>query len=706
MTKMTRTQKALVSSLLSLLLCFSMFIGTTFAWFTDSVTSGTNILKAGTLDVSMEWFDGTKSIPAEDSVDWKDASTGAIFNYDKWEPGYTEVRHIKIANEGTLALKYKLSIVPDGIVSKLADVIDVYYIDPAKQIADRTALEDSYRLGTLREALDNLPTTGNGSLKEGETDTITIALKMQESAGNEYQELSIGSSFAIQLLATQLAYENDSFDHTYDEDAEMVVAQERASIVNNQGKLGEAVTIKAKLPLGEMTVTVPAGVQLSNAEADALTLTVQDAAPSLRSAIDPTTKCALAYSIYLDGISDNVNPYINPNTGSKNYNYTAITVSIPVGTNLLDLIAYHNMTDMSMSTPYKNNLNYDATTGLLTFDLHQFCAGEYHTVPYDTNFTFVYSIPSQTAIEANKVLQQLGNAGGTVTLPATSSGETVLFNHMQDSLTGKENVVLEGNGVNSTTVNSEGAKIEADSLTIRNMSINSIDGMGITGDNTTLENISYTSAMGNYGLTVTGSDSTVKNSTFTGSGNNILMFANNSDTATSVTTVDNCTFESLTQWGNNGGLRFQSYNGTLNVTNCTINTKGSALDLGPTNSTTRGILNIENTSINSSLVSVSTVKTATFDTVTFDYTWNGDSTMSLYMGARNSEFKGCEFKTDIAFRSSNWSGKNVDIVFTDCTFDGVAITAENIRDHFDFSALIARDPKTTVTVNGTAVTLS
>ena len=216
MTKKYSTKKALMASALSLLLCFSMLIGTTFAWFTDSVTSANNIIKSGSLDVGMYWADGTE---APDSATWTDASTGAIFNYDKWEPGYVEVRHIKIANVGTLALKYQIKIVANGEVSDLADVIDVYYVDPAQQIADRTDLTDDNKLGTLTDVLANLANTANGELPAGENDTITLALKMQESAGNEYQNKSIGSDFSVILMATQLTAETDSFDDQYDFDA-------------------------------------------------------------------------------------------------------------------------------------------------------------------------------------------------------------------------------------------------------------------------------------------------------------------------------------------------------------------------------------------------------------------------------------------------------------------------------------------------------
>lgn len=214
MTNTKSTKRALLASVMAMLLCFTMLLGTTFAWFTDSVTSGNNIIKSGTLDVEMYWADGTE---APDSATWTDASTGAIFNYDKWEPGYVEVRHIKIANVGTLALKYQIKIVANGEVSDLADVIDVYYVDPAVQVSDRAQLTDANKLGTLTEVLANLANTANGELPAGENDTITLALKMQEDAGNEYQNLAIGSDFSVVLMATQDNVEKDAFDENYDD---------------------------------------------------------------------------------------------------------------------------------------------------------------------------------------------------------------------------------------------------------------------------------------------------------------------------------------------------------------------------------------------------------------------------------------------------------------------------------------------------------
>jgi len=260
MTKTKSTKRALLTSALALLMCVSMLIGSTFAWFTDSVTSSGNIIKSGTLDVTMEWADGTKAVPADDSSDWTDASKGAIFKSELWEPGYTEVRHIKIANEGTLALKYQLNIIANGEVSKLADVIDVYYVDPAVQVADRTALTDNNKLGTLSAVLEQINTTASGNLLAGEKDTITLALKMQEDAGNEYQNLAIGSDFSIQLLATQLTSESDSFNNQYDD----IVLVSDATALADAIAAGENVMLTSDVALDvngkAMTVAADADV--------------------------------------------------------------------------------------------------------------------------------------------------------------------------------------------------------------------------------------------------------------------------------------------------------------------------------------------------------------------------------------------------------------------------------------------------------------
>lgn len=214
------TKRNLILCVLAMIFSLAMMVGTTFAWFTDSVTSSGNIIASGTLDVTMEYKDKLSD------ANWKDASTNAIFNHENWEPGYKEVKYIKVANEGTLAFKYKINIYPnivptDGEVN-LSDVIDVYLVDVADdgtQSVAKTDLVAANYINTMTEVMKSDEFIYDGQLESKKSNIVAIVLKMKETAGNEYMGLSAGDGFTVQLLATQLAYEEDSFDDKYDENA-------------------------------------------------------------------------------------------------------------------------------------------------------------------------------------------------------------------------------------------------------------------------------------------------------------------------------------------------------------------------------------------------------------------------------------------------------------------------------------------------------
>ncbi len=253
------TKKALLMSVLSVLVCFTMLIGTTFAWFTDSVASTGNIIKSGNLDVTLEWMDGTEEVADADSDIWQDASQIAIFDYDLWEPGFTQVRHVKIGNEGTLALKYKVVIEANGETTDLADVIDVYYLDPAAQVKGREDLTDDDYLGTLSNVIGKINNAAAGELAADTDDVITIALKMQESAGNTYMNKSVGTTFSVKILATQLASEEDSFGKDYDE-----TATHYDALATTQAEISAAVKAGKKTIGISGTVTLTGGMNISN----------------------------------------------------------------------------------------------------------------------------------------------------------------------------------------------------------------------------------------------------------------------------------------------------------------------------------------------------------------------------------------------------------------------------------------------------------
>ena len=257
MTKQKSTKKTLLTSVLSLVLCMAMLIGTTFAWFTDSVTSGNNKIVAGNLKVDLQVLE-------QDNTTWTSIKDEPqpIFNYEYWEPGYTEVKILKVVNEGTLALKWKAMLTSENVLSDLANVIDVYVKEDVKTYSqDRAVLDGWTKVGTLSNFVGTLETTTVGQLNKEQSEILGIAFKMQESAGNEYQGMDLGGSFDICITATQLTAEEDSFDDQYDKDAkwagEVATAAELQAALNR----GENVKLIADIE-SDTPIVVPAGVNV------------------------------------------------------------------------------------------------------------------------------------------------------------------------------------------------------------------------------------------------------------------------------------------------------------------------------------------------------------------------------------------------------------------------------------------------------------
>lgn len=197
MTKSKHTRKALLASVLSMLLCCAMLIGSTFAWFTDSTSTGVNRIQAGTLDVLLK--DTTGNNLEGGTLQFVKAA-GHENEELLWEPGVTySLPPVQVQNNGNLALEYKLVV--NGI-------------DGDAKLLE--AIEWKVKVGEAAEA-DLTELTGN--LVPGQqSDAIVISGHMKEDAGNEYQGLSI-DGIAITVVATQDTVEYDSVNNTYDENA-------------------------------------------------------------------------------------------------------------------------------------------------------------------------------------------------------------------------------------------------------------------------------------------------------------------------------------------------------------------------------------------------------------------------------------------------------------------------------------------------------
>ena len=204
MTNRKSTKRALRGSVMAMVLCLAMLVGATFAWFTDTASTGVNKIQAGNLDIELQY--ATKWDANGVPTKWENAEgktlpflvNGGIpaeGTQILWEPGCTYMLpELRVVNKGNLAVKYKVAITGINGSAKLNNVID----------------------WTINDADINLTEM---QLKAGEEGAaFTIKGHMQESAGNDYMNESI-DGIAITVYATQDTVESDSFNNTYDENA-------------------------------------------------------------------------------------------------------------------------------------------------------------------------------------------------------------------------------------------------------------------------------------------------------------------------------------------------------------------------------------------------------------------------------------------------------------------------------------------------------
>ncbi len=222
--KLKSKKSALLMSFTSLLICFAMLVGSTFAWFTDTASTGVNQIISGKLDVDLEMKDSNGEwINAEGkTLEFVKAAGAAENEAVLWEPGCTyKLPELRIVNNGNLALKYKVEITGIKGDAKLNKVIKWTIVEGAEANA-------------IKE--NEVPTGEYFLLPAGATTApLTIEGHMDQNAGNEYQNLTI-DGIGITVLATQYTYENDSKDDQYDKDAAYAQGAYIVGLADENGK--------------------------------------------------------------------------------------------------------------------------------------------------------------------------------------------------------------------------------------------------------------------------------------------------------------------------------------------------------------------------------------------------------------------------------------------------------------------------------------
>ena len=230
MTNVKLTKRTLLASVITMLICFTMLIGTTFAWFTDSVESAGNVITAGNLEVGVEY--------TLDGENWEDLDGAKdLFQKGSWEPGHTEVVVLKVTNKGSLALKYSVNMnILSETVGKtkddeniiLSDILTVSTLTQQANIVGDICVdlifdgENRLAYEAVNSFKESNVVEDAGNLLAGEAQYVFIKVDMPETVGNEANHNGVdvpSIEFGINVLATQYIYEEDSYGSDYDADA-------------------------------------------------------------------------------------------------------------------------------------------------------------------------------------------------------------------------------------------------------------------------------------------------------------------------------------------------------------------------------------------------------------------------------------------------------------------------------------------------------
>ncbi len=270
MTNSKTTKRALIASVLSLLVCFSMLIGSTFAWFTDTATTGVNTIQSGNLDIKLSYKNATVTSWTEVSENDKLFDDNAL-----WEPGYTEVAYLKVENKGSLALKYQLTVnVLNEVIGKNIDggdikLSEILKYDLIELTSDTTYADRAAALAAVSDAKNLMTETVSDTMEAEATAkyyALVVYMPIDVNNNANHNGTNIPSiQLGVNVNATQYTSESDTFGNDYDEDAQL----SKQINVHNQTELHSVIseataTDTTKLVLADGNYVLPTDSTMQN----------------------------------------------------------------------------------------------------------------------------------------------------------------------------------------------------------------------------------------------------------------------------------------------------------------------------------------------------------------------------------------------------------------------------------------------------------
>ncbi len=435
--KNNTTLRALLVSLLSLLICFSMLIGSTFAWFTDKEVTGVNTITAGNLDIELQY--------SYNMTAWTDADNKTdIFKSENWEPGVTQVVYFKVSNEGSLAAKYQFGINLVNNTTGLTSEGEV--IDLTKFIKFGIVENVTAKYTTREEAVSAVKASavnfgsycvGERTLEAFDDTVIAMVVYMPSSTGNEANhdgENVPSIQFGVSVVATQAMSESDGFNNEYDEKAaypEFV----QVTYKPEQDTVLEGQNVNAVIP-AESVLTPADGGEPIPADTNVI-LAVEPTSVNSNITVEEGSKVE-TYEVSL-----------KTEDGTKLTSDKPIDVTMNIGAGRTGAVQlYHNETPIDST--------YNAINGELTFTTNNFSPFTVveEAVVVDVTAT-VETFASAVANAADGAV--IGLEAGTYTVPKFS-GKTITITGTKDTVIDMKKAIA----LNDATVILDGVTVEFD----------------------------------------------------------------------------------------------------------------------------------------------------------------------------------------------------------------------------------------------------
>ncbi len=357
-------RKALMSSVTALLLCVTMLMGTTFAWFTDTATVSVNMIRSGTLDIELYYQNAAATEFSVADADTKDLFVSKDGKDILWEPGAASVCYLKIENLGNLSLRYVLSVIGDDVITgsdgaALSKVLKTAAVEITEAEVGTFDRDTAIARATADDAEGLLNYKKNGEMLPEDVHYVAMVVYYPKEVGNvvdgalyNRSDVKLTTELYLSLVATQATVEFDSIDNLYDAGA---LLPEIPIVMDVEKAFNITVANGGSATYGSADIAVPAEA------------VEQDVNGILRVKFISSTSNETVYDIALVDEEGNIIPLKKK-----------ATVNLDLGFNRKNVKVLHNGVEMDPA-----DYSYNPANGKITVTADSFSP---YTITYETNY--------------------------------------------------------------------------------------------------------------------------------------------------------------------------------------------------------------------------------------------------------------------------------------------------------------------------------